>query len=436
MGVWQRSAAGRAIALTDPNVQAGNRAALPDLDPTDVVGSPYCIRDYVVDEQLGGPAALATARAQLAARGIGLILDFVPNHVAPDHAWAAQHPDFFIRGTVEDLAASPEEFVQAGDGIFAKARDPNLAPWPDVLQLDAFSTELRDATVAVLRTIADQCDGVRCDMAMLVTNDVFARTWGERAGPPPTSDYWPTIIDAVRATHPHFGFIAESYWDTEAALQAQGFDLCYDKRLYDELVAGSADGLRALLEADPAYQERLVRFIENHDEARAASVFPSGRDRAAAVVMSTLKGARLYHDGQLEGARLQAPLFLGRRPKEPADPGLRAFYGTLMRTVGGAELRDGIWQLCDGAAPDQSTLLAWTWTVKDRRRIIVVNFADEPAHGRVCLPWDDLAGHTWRLEDALTGNCFERDGATLADEGLQVQLSAWGMHLLALQPRS
>jgi hypothetical protein len=436
MGVWTRSPAGRAIALADPNVHAGNDSALPDLDPDDVIGSPYCIQDYVVDKRIGGPEALAIARDQLAARGIRLVLDFVPNHVAPDHVWVEPHPDFFVRADAQDLAASPDEFVQAADGIFARGRDPNLPPWPDVIQLDAFSTELRDAVVATLRTIADQCDGVRCDMAMLVTNDVFVRTWGERAGSPPESDYWPTIINAVRATHPHFGFIAESYWDTEAALQAQGFDLCYDKRLYDELVGGTADGLRALLEASPAYQERLVRFIENHDEVRAASVFPSGRARAAAVVMSTVEGARLYHEGQLEGARLQVPVFLGRRPKEPADPELRAFYGTLIRAVGDAELRDGIWQLCDGAAPGQPTLLAWTWTMKDRRRIIVVNFADEPAHGRVRLPWDDLAGRTWRLEDVLAGNCFECDGGALADEGLQVELTAWGTRLLALQPRS
>ena len=273
-------------------------------------------------------------------------------------------------------------------------------------------------------------------MAMLVTNDAFARTWGRRAGPPPESDYWPVIINAVRATHPHFGFIAESYWDTEAALHAQGFDLCYDKRLCDELVAGTADGVRALLEAHPGYQERLVRFIENHDEARAATVFPSGRARAAAVVMSTVEGARLYHDGQLEGARVQVPVFLDRRPKEASDAELRAFYAKLIRALGDAQLRDGIWQLCDGDAPEQPTLLAWTWTMNDRRRIIVVNFGDAPAHGRVRLPWDDLAGRTWRLEDALDGSCFERDGGALAREGLQVELTGWGTRLLVLQPRS
>ena len=63
---------GRArIALADPGLDAGNRAALPDLRPDDVIGSPYCVRDYVVDERFGGPAALAAARAALAAAGSG-----------------------------------------------------------------------------------------------------------------------------------------------------------------------------------------------------------------------------------------------------------------------------------------------------------------------------------------------------------------------------
>ena len=91
-----------------------------------------------------------------------------------------------------------------------------------------------------MRSIADQCDGVRCDMAMLMMNDVFARTWGARVGPAPDADYWPTVIAAVRGTHPGFLFLAEAYWDLEWALHQQGFDYCYDKRLYDRLAARTA----------------------------------------------------------------------------------------------------------------------------------------------------------------------------------------------------
>ena len=273
MGVWRRSPAGLEIALADPGLQAANRAALADLRAEDVIGSPYCVRDYVVDERFGGPDALAAARAQLADRGLGLILDYVPNHVAPDHPWATERPDCLLTGSEEELEQHPDAFLRTAAGVVSKGRDPYLPPWPDVVQLNAFSPALRDAVAQTLIGIGSQCDGLRCDMAMLMTNEVFARTWGERAGPAPEADYWPTLIGRTKDAHPDLLFIAEAYWDMEWTLQQQGFDLCYDKRLYDRLAHDPAESVRAHLQADSGYQERLIRFIENHDEPRAAATF-------------------------------------------------------------------------------------------------------------------------------------------------------------------
>ena len=160
MGVWERSPAGLAIARSEPELIDGMRAALPDLRDEDVIGSPYCVRDYVVDPRFGD---LAAAREALAARGLKLILDFVPNHVAPDHPW------------VESNARAASSTTRAGP--VALGRDPYFPPWPDVVQLNAFAPELRAAAGETLRAIAEQCDGVRCDMAMLMTNEVFSRTW-------------------------------------------------------------------------------------------------------------------------------------------------------------------------------------------------------------------------------------------------------------------
>ena len=182
MGVWERSPAGLAIANGNAGLVASFRDALPDLRPADVIGSPYCVRRYAADERFGGPAGLARARAALAARGARLLLDYVPNHVAPDHPWVASHPEFFVRGDEHVLAADPEAWMMAGGQVLAHGRDPYFPPWPDVVQLNAFSPELRAATAETLSGIADQCDGIRCDMAMLMTNPVFARTWGGRRG--------------------------------------------------------------------------------------------------------------------------------------------------------------------------------------------------------------------------------------------------------------
>ncbi|MET9908991.1 alpha-amylase family glycosyl hydrolase [Streptomyces sp. NPDC006476] len=433
MGVWERSPAGLAIALRDESLLASFRHALPDLTEADIAGSPYCVRNYVVDASLGGPEGLAEARARLAARGLRLILDYVPNHVAPDHPWLAERPRCLIRGSADDLARSPEAFLEAAGQIYARGRDPYFAPWPDVVQLDAFSDDLRAATVDTLVSIGDQADGVRCDMAMLLMNDVFAKTWGEKAGPPPAEDFWPYVVPRVRARHPDLLFVAEAYWDLEWALQQQGFDHCYDKRLYDRLLHEDADAVRGHLQAGLGYQRGLVRFLENHDEPRAAATLPGDRERAAAITVATLPGATLWHEGQFEGRTVRPPVFLSRRPEEPVDEQLRAFYGRLLPAA--AAVRDGEWRLLPVTGwPDNDThrnLLAWSWTGPGTRHLVVVNHSDAPAQGQIPLPWPDLAGAPHRLTDLVTDLTYDRDGDALLAPGLFVDLPAWHSHVLS-----
>lgn len=437
MGVWQRSPTGLALAMKDQGLVAAFSAALPDMGVTDLAGSPYSVRSYEVDGQLGGRAGLAVARQELAARGLSLILDFVPNHVAPDHPWVREHPDYFIQGDEADLARAPEAFFRADKAIIARGRDPYFPPWPDVAQLNAFSPGLRTATEATLLDIAEQCDGVRCDMAMLMTDEVFARTWGERAGPPLPDLYWPSLIDTVRLAHPEFTFIGEVYWDMEWAMQREGFDYCYDKRLYDRLRDDGAAAVHAHLSADPAYQDRLVRFIENHDEERAVVAFGPGRHEAAAVAAYTLPGAKLFHEGQLDGRRVKIPVFLGRRPVEPPELLLQSFYRRLLAALRLRPLRDGRWRLAYvSGGPEQETheqIVAWTWQAGDERVVIVVNLSDSNAQGRVRLVWPELAGQSWVLADALNDEQYERSGDEILNTGLFVDLPAWGYHFLVVE---
>ena len=432
MGVWERSPAGTAVALGNPELMQSFEAALPDFSVDDVVGSPYCVRDYVVDERLGGRAGLAAARAELSSRGIGLVLDFVPNHVAPDHPWVAAHPDRFVRGDPADVEQDPSSFVELGGHVFAHGRDPYFPAWPDVIQLNAFSTELRAAVVETLLDIADQCDGVRCDMAMLMMDDVFSATWGERAGTPPTPAYWPEIIDTVRRAKPEFLFVAEAYWDRELALQQQGFDHCYDKRLYDRITTGAAASTVAEhLTSDTTYQTRLLRFLENHDEPRAASVLDPAHHRAAAVATLTQCGARLVHDGQTRGWRTHLPVFLGRFPDEPEDLDLDAFYGRLLLALRDPTFREGEWRLCHTSGWEgndtASQIVSWCWTA-DSRWLVVVNLGADSAAARVAAPWPDLRARTVLLHDPTQDVSFERSGDDLND-GLYVELRGWGWHL-------
>jgi hypothetical protein len=434
MGVWERSPAGIAIANRNQNLLADFRRALPDFQPEDNVGSPYCIRRYVVDRHLGGPEGLARARKELARRGMRLLLDFVPNHVAPDHPWVGEHPEYFIQGSDEDLRSDPASFVKANRTVFACGKDPYFPAWPDVLQLNAFQSGLRRAVVDTLSDIASQCDGVRCDMAMLLLNSVFARTWAGRAGATPATEYWTDVIPAVKRAYPDFRFIAEAYWDMEWELQQKGFDFCYDKRLYDRLEHESAESVRLHLCADLDYQKKLLRFLENHDEPRAASAFSPSRGRAAALVTSTLPGARMFHEGQFEGRKIRLPVFLGRRPEESVDSELRDYYSRLLAAIDDPVFRSGEWELCERTGwPDNTSsqnIVAWCWNNHDTRFLIVVNLSDSQAQARIRAPRIDFSGRSWKLIDKLSGAIYERSGDELQVSGLYVDLRPWGGHFL------
>jgi hypothetical protein len=436
MGVWQRSQEGRRIALEQRGLIAECRRILPDFTEDDVPGSAFSIKSYTVDSRLG---SLGAARAELAQRGLRLILDFIPNHVGHDHDWVFRHPEFFIRGDIAKLNESPDGYFEADGSIIACGRDPFFPAWTDTAQLNAFSPQLREAALETLQHIAAQCDGVRCDMAMLLLNDVFSKTWGDLAGPPPQCEFWTEMIGGVRQVNRDFVFIAEAYWDRESDLQQLGFDYCYDKRLYDRLVHDDAQSVRDHLAADISYQERLIRFLENHDEARAAQALPRNRMQAAAVVVATTPGATLYHQGQFCGAHIHVPVQLGRRPVEPCDENLANFYSRLRSCAEMMKAPGAIWRTCEalGWADNRSAgqLLAWTWQTGDQRFLIVINYGDGPAQARLRLPWSEQTSGAWLLRDLMSGERFERDALEMQRDGLYVARDAWEYHVLAFESR-
>jgi glycosidase len=231
-------------------------------------------------------------------------------------------------------------------------------------------------------------------------------------------------------------FLAEAYWDLEWALQQQGFTYCYDKRLYDRILQGPAEEVRLHLLADDQYQHGLVRFVENHDEPRAASAFGSRRSQVAAVTALSQTGARLVHYGQLEGATVHLPVFLGRYPVEPTDSALHAFYRSFLPALADRTFRYGHWQLCDrsGWPGDDryQNLVAWCWE-GDSRWLIVVNLSDSTAAGLVRTPWADLRGRQLHLTDPTRDLGFVRSGDDLVD-GLFVELDAWNWHMFRIDP--
>lgn len=439
LSVWRTGAAGRSVSRSNPAWQAEFRAALPDLTVEDICGSGFAICAYEVDDALGGPAALAEFRARLAARGLRLMLDFVPNHTALDHPWVRTHADFYVQGSERDMAAAPQNYCRVatdqGERILAHGRDPNFPGWPDTLQLDYSNPALQAAQRNELATIAGQCDGVRCDMAMLLLPDIFQRTWGRAAAP-----FWPEAIAAVQDQHRGFTFLAEAYWDLEWELQQRGFDYCYDKRLYDRLRHADAGAVRAHLVAGLDFQDRLARFLENHDEPRAAAVFPWPQHQAATIATAFAPGLRFFHQGQLEGARVRVPVHLCRGPEEPADADIAAFYDRLLLALANAGFRDGDWSSIPprpawDANPTWQDFVAYGWQAPDgARHVVVVNYSDHRAQCYLRLPCAGLAGGQFRLVDVMGREVYDRDGAGLVDPGLFIDLAAWRYNVFMLEP--
>jgi hypothetical protein len=442
MGVWERSPAARAVSRSHAGWLDEYRRLLPDLGEGDVVGSPYAIRGYNVEPSFGGGEELQALRRRFAAAGMSLILDFVPNHVALDHPWLGAHPERLLRGGEEHIARQPQNYFRADPNgacrVFAHGRDPYFDGWPDTAQLDYRRRDTRDAMTAELLSVAAQCDGARCDMAMLLTHDVFLRTWGgefDESG----VEFWPGAAAKVKAKYPKFVLLAEVYWDMEYELQRQGFDYTYDKRLYDRLRDADARAVNEHLRADSNFQERLVRFVENHDEPRAAEAFPAPRGFAASAVTLTLPGLRLLHEGQLEGRRQKLSVHLGRRPFEEADARVAGHYRRLLAALRHEVFHGGRWRLLEAreAWPGDGSFrhfVASFWELGDERRLAVANLSPDGARCRLPLGVDELAGREWFLTDLLGEARYLREGDGLLRPGLYLDVPAHGCHLFEITP--
>ena len=434
LSVWSTGPAGRRISRENPEWRREFQDTLPDLREEDIGGSGFAITGYTVHPSLGGDTALARIRERLRARGLRLMLDFVPNHTALDHPWVEDHPEYYVAGSEADLDKAPQNYIRVqrkrGSMIIAHGRDPYFDGWPDTLQLDYSNPATQAAMIGELLKIGGQCDGVRCDMAMLALPDVFERTWGRRA-----PLFWPEATRRVRERAPGFRFMAEVYWDLEWTMLQQGFDYAYDKRLYDRLRDGHARPVREHLCAGLDYQIRLARFMENHDEPRAAAVFPAGMREAAAIVTFLSPGLRFFHQGQFEGRKKRISPHLVRAPLETVDATVEQFYGTLRTVLAQPVVRDGQWRLLEAAPAWDGNwtwdgFIVWSWEAPaGQRRLVVVNYAGNQGQCYVRLPFPDLEGRSVALRDLMSPASYDRDGSELLSRGLYLDMPPWGYHV-------
>lgn len=438
LSVWSTGEVAREISRENSEWRHDFETTLPDLQEQDIAGSGFAITGYYVHPDLGGDEALKRLRERLQKRGLKLMLDFVPNHMAPDHPWVNDHPDYFVSGTVSDLENNPQNYTRITHGkndlILAYGRDPYFSGWPDTVQLDYSNPKTVDAMSKELLRIAGQCDGVRCDMAMLILPEVFEKTWGRKAQP-----FWPIVITKVREKNHGFLFMAEVYWDMEWTLQQQGFDYAYDKRLYDRLCEAHAKAVREHFYAGLDYQDKLARFLENHDEPRAAATFDQETHEAAAVITFLSPGLRFFHQGQFTGRKKRISPHLVRAPHEPINTALQKFYGSLLDLLKKPIFRNGKWSLleCVPAWEENYTwdsFIAFAWEGTDGNRALVcVNYSPQSGQCYVRLPFPELAGKQWKFDDLMSEASYNRAGNNLLKSGLYLDMPAWTYHVFEIK---
>lgn len=456
MGIWELADSAIEAYAFEAGLVESYRSALENWQPEDVIGSPYAIDQYAINPQIGTEEDLKDVKQQLNQRGIKLILDFVPNHFSAHSSLVATRPELFLQGNKRLLAADPSTYYKYQNAIFAHGKDPYFTAWQDTIQVNYFHPVAREFMQQTLLNLTNICDGLRVDMAMLALNKVFASSWKAHFDPKsfnyPQEEFWVQAIDAVRKIRPDFLLIAESYWDLEWQLQQQGFDFTYDKTLTDRLLYKGVELIQGHLRADLSYQNKLVRFLENHDEERAVSSFGEIRSRAAAVITSTIPGMRFYHLGQLEGRRIKLPVQLGREPVEAhcpcvagnllkypngqrfENPGLQPvcscthhFYDKLLELTHDPVFKKGNWRLAEfhNASPG---ILAWEWHWNQERRLVVVNYSDQPGQSRIRLKW--AADQPFSAIDLIDKQQFLFSGESIQRDGLPLQLNPFWSWIL------
>jgi hypothetical protein len=446
MGVWLHSPQGVRIARSHSDLQGAYRQALPDFTPDDVIGSPYAVADYRLDPSLGAESDLSILRKNLHKAGLGLVLDFVPNHTARDHPWVRSHPERFVHTDSPQTFAPGESFeIRCADGRkrwIAHGRDPYFPPWTDTAQIFPLSPETRGEVGTLLRRIARLCDGLRCDMAMLVLNRVFERTWkgwmDAQDRRTPETEYWAEVLGSLKAEQPDFLLMAEVYWGLEPELLALGFDYVYDKAGYDRLRAFDVTGYRQGLADEGDGRSRRVRFLENHDEDRMAAVFPAGAFRSTAVLHATSPGLRLFHHGQLEGLRTRLPVQLGREPDEAPDTAAAAFYRRLLDITKEPIFKRGradVLSVTPAFNGDEGfrSLVGFAYRHGREVGLAAVNQSDQTASGYLRFPqgfWEGWSRVELRERLVEPHEVYVREREDLEARGLYVRLEPFAFHLL------
>jgi len=439
MGVWKTCKSTIDKYCFEDGLIKEYNEALPGWEREDVIGSPFAIDVYEVNPLLGNISSLKKLKKELNKIDLKLILDFVPNHFSAHSSLLESHLNIFLKANEKLFEGDPQTFYKPFDDekIFAHGQDPYFPAWQDTVQINYFQSDAQNYMTEILLGLTELCDGVRCDMAMLQLNDVFLKTWAnvsqEMRYAKVEKEFWETAIEKVKNKRSDFLFMAEAYWDLEWRLQQLGFDYTYDKRLLDRLINNNVQQIKNHLNADKIFQEKSIRFLENHDEERAVQSLGYEKSKAAAVIISTIPGIRFFNDGQLEGEKIKLPVQLGREPDEEINPEIQIFYNLLLTITKSKIFKSGDWNLINvfTAGEDDKThknILAWEWKYKNERRIVFVNYSNITS---VCKARLDIQNSNKDIifNDLLNDESYMRTTDEIMGTGLFIKLKGYQSHI-------
>lgn len=442
MGIWNTNETTINKYCFEEGLVKSYSKALKDWKPEDVIGSPYSIDSYELNPNICTVDELLKFKKYLNSLGMKLLLDFIPNHLSSESHLIYEQPEIFLQVEEKNYLNDPYTYFQPNiieKKFFAHGRDPFFPAWQDTAQVNICSRTARNYFIEVLSGLTALCDGVRCDMAMLALSNVFKNTWAGALNPKCWQDtpteFWHELITNTRNKRSDFVFIAEAYWDLEWQLQQLGFDYTYDKRLTDRLKHAHPYEIIDHLKADVKYQQKSMRFIENHDEDRAVTDFGKEKSKAAAIIISTIIGARLFNEGQFEGRKIKLPVQLGREPEEKINDEVKQFYLNLLNITSHNVFKFGEWKLIT-LLPSwidnnfYRNMMAWEWKLKEERRVVIINYSPSISACRMKL---DISGYQEELvlTDLLNSESYTRSAEEIYHTGLYVELKPYHAHIFS-----